>query len=188
MSHTLCGDPPAPPLGAEDVRCWTRSCGAICPKGYRSENWWRVHCRKKDGEYRWSYNRFSQCITCPDITDELEKLLTKNVEFTESRNGWNFGLGRSYAIKCKQLPESNYTLSIKGETFRKAKKAKTLNCSCKSGPKIKGDKFWGGDSGDYGGRIKICNWVYKKSPWTTEDTKTIKCLGRVFKFWYSLYR
>ena len=181
VNHTLCGDPPAPPLGAEDVRCWTSFCGAICPKGYRSENRWRVICRKKDGEYRWSYNRFSPCITCPDITDQLEKLATNNVQFTESRGSYTRSY-RSYAIKCNESPESNYTLSIKGESFRKGKKAKKLQCSCTSGPKTKGDKYRSGDSGEYGGRIKTCNWVYKKSLWTTEDTKTIKCLGRFSNF------
>ena len=181
--HHTCGDPPSPPLGAEDVHCWSRFCGAVCPKGYRSENRWRVHCRFKDGEYRWSYNRFSPCITCPDINDELEKLATKNVQFTESRvDIFNWQLNRSYAIKCNESPESNYTLSIKGESFRKGKKAQKLKCSCTSGPKTKGDKYRSGDSGEYGGRIKTCNWVYKKSLWTTEDTKTITCLGRFSNF------
>lgn len=173
-TYTFCGEPPLLPSSEMEVHCWDQYCGAICPKGWKSENRWRIKCKYNAGEYDWTHKQFSPCITCPDISEDLEKLGTKNVEFTESNTWW----GRSYAFQCNDSSETDYILSIKGEIIKKGniKKGETkkVNCKCKKRPKEAG----GRPNNKKGGRFRTCKWVYKKSPWTTEDTNTINCSGR----------
>ena len=98
-----------------EVHCWDQYCGANCPKGWKSENGWRIKCEYNAGEYDWTHKQFSPCITCPDMSQDLENLGIKNFEFTEFKTWW----GRSYAFHCNEISETDYILSIKGEAIKK---------------------------------------------------------------------
>ena len=152
-TYTFCGEPPLLPSSDMVVHCWDQYCGAICPKGWKSENRWKIKCEQvvHGGNFEWTHKQFSPCVTCPDMSEDLEQLETKNVEFTEFKNWWY-----SYTFHCNESTETDYILSIKGEIIKKGniKKGKTkkVNCKCKKSPKEEG----GRPNNPKGGRLRTC--------------------------------
>ena len=64
-----CGDKPPVPVDGRDVKCYGAYCAAVCPIGWRSRGRWRIKCQ---ADNTWSHSKFSPCITCPDMSGELD--------------------------------------------------------------------------------------------------------------------
>ena len=77
-----CGNRPPTPLNGRDVRCSGAICAAVCPIGWRSQGRWKIKCLANN---KWSHSRFSPCITCPDMSDEIDEHI-KEHERTCSRS------------------------------------------------------------------------------------------------------
>ena len=64
-----CGEAPPKPLNGQGVTCAGKTCFAVCPIGWRSQGRWKIKCRANN---TWKHTKFSPCITCPDMSDELK--------------------------------------------------------------------------------------------------------------------
>ena len=73
-----CGKAPATPKNGHGVKCVGNTCIAVCPIGWRSQGRWKIKCKTNN---TWSAARFSPCVTCPDMSDELEKIGQRDVQF-----------------------------------------------------------------------------------------------------------
>ena len=73
-----CGEAPSNPVNGHGVKCVGNTCFAVCPIGWRSQGRWKIKCKANN---TWSASKFSPCITCPDMSDELKKLGEKGVQF-----------------------------------------------------------------------------------------------------------
>ena len=149
-----CGDKPPVPVDGRDVKCNGAYCAAVCPIGWRSRGRWRVKCHANN---KWSHSKFSPCITCPDMSDELDK--TNAV---------------SQTIFRKNLPVvqffcgySTHQLKIAGQVFKMGGAKRNVKCQCKNGQN--GDPAW----------RKSCAWEFKGQPWSISDVRDIECK---FKF------
>ena len=71
-----CGDKPPVPKNGLDVRCSGTVCAAVCPIGWRSQGRWKIKCKTDN---TWSHSNFSPCITCPDMTKELGKMVEADI-------------------------------------------------------------------------------------------------------------
>ena len=73
-----CGKPPSTPPNAHGVKCVGNTCIAVCPIGWRSQGRWKIKCKANN---TWSASKFSPCVTCPDMSDELEEVGNRGVQF-----------------------------------------------------------------------------------------------------------
>ena len=73
-----CGEKPATPENGHAVTCVGNTCIAVCPIGWRSQGRWKIKCKANN---TWSATRFSPCVTCPDMSDELKKVGQRGVQF-----------------------------------------------------------------------------------------------------------
>ena len=73
-----CGKAPSTPVNGHGVKCIGNTCIAVCPIGWRSQGRWKIKCKENN---TWSATRFSPCVTCPDMSDELEKVGQRGVQF-----------------------------------------------------------------------------------------------------------
>ena len=73
-----CGKPPSNPANAHSVKCVGNTCIAVCPIGWRSQGRWKIKCKANN---TWSASKFSPCVTCPDMSDELEEVGNRGVQF-----------------------------------------------------------------------------------------------------------
>ena len=73
-----CGKPPSNPANAHDVKCVGNTCIAVCPIGWRSQGRWKIKCKTNN---TWSAAKFSPCVTCPDMSDELKDVGQRGVQF-----------------------------------------------------------------------------------------------------------
>ena len=71
-----CGDKPKLPVNGRDVKCSGAICAAVCPIGWRSQGRWKIKCQSDN---TWSHSRFSPCVTCPDMSDELSEIADRGV-------------------------------------------------------------------------------------------------------------
>ena len=145
-----CGDKPNIPENGVDVKCDGAYCAAVCPIGWRSRGRWRVKCQADD---TWSHSKFSPCITCPDMSEELkgtnsavQNIFRKNLPVTQ--------------IFCG---DSSQQLQIKDNLFKQGGRKRNIKCECKNGQN--GDPSW----------KKSCNWSFKGEPWTVQDVSTVTC-------------
>ena len=73
-----CGEAPPLPLNARAVECSGSHCAAVCPIGWRSQGRWKIKCKANNS---WSHSKFSPCITCPDMSNELKQTGQRGVQF-----------------------------------------------------------------------------------------------------------
>ena len=73
-----CGKAPSTPVNGHGVKCVGNTCIAVCPIGWRSQGRWKIKCQKNN---TWSASKFSPCVTCPDLSDELENIGQRGVQF-----------------------------------------------------------------------------------------------------------
>ena len=73
-----CGQAPSTPVNGHGVKCVGNTCIAVCPIGWRSQGRWKIKCSANN---TWSATKFSPCVTCPDLSDELEKVGQRGVQF-----------------------------------------------------------------------------------------------------------
>ena len=66
-----CGEAPPVPENGRAVKCSDDKCAAVCPIGWRSQGRWRIKCQDDN---TWAHSRFSPCVTCPDMSDELSRI------------------------------------------------------------------------------------------------------------------
>jgi len=151
-----CGDKPSVPENGQDVKCYGAYCAAVCPIGWRSRGRWRIRCQ---ADSTWSHSKFSPCITCPDMSEELkgtnavvQNIFRKNLPVTQ--------------IFCG---DSSNQLQIKDQLFKQGGKKKNIKCECKNGQN--GDPTW----------KKSCNWSFKGELWLVQDVSTVTCRGK----WYT---
>ena len=72
-----CGNAPPTPFNGQGVKCVGNTCMAICPIGWRSQGRWKIKCRANN---TWKHSKFSPCITCPDMSDELKEAGQRGVK------------------------------------------------------------------------------------------------------------
>ena len=73
-----CGKAPLAPVNGHGVKCVGDTCIAVCPIGWRSQGRWKIKCKANN---TWSATKFSPCVTCPDMSDELETIDQRGVHF-----------------------------------------------------------------------------------------------------------
>ena len=73
-----CGKAPTTPLNGQTVSCVGNTCFAVCPIGWRSQGRWKIKCKANNS---WSHSKFSPCITCPDMANELKQTGQRGVQF-----------------------------------------------------------------------------------------------------------
>jgi len=152
-----CGEKPPVPVNGRDVRCNGTACAAVCPIGWRSQGRWKIKCQ---ADNTWSHTRFSPCVTCPDMSDELAE------HIVEAENG-----AESQSIFSKvNLPVTQFfcgrstsALHINGKTFQKGGQKRNVKCLCKKGQN--GDPWW----------KNSCSWSFQGKPWFPSMVKTVSC-------------
>ena len=72
-----CGEAPPTPLNGQGVTCAGNTCFAVCPIGWRSQGRWKIKCKANN---TWKHSKFSPCITCPDMSDELKQAGKRGVQ------------------------------------------------------------------------------------------------------------
>ena len=162
-----CGDKPPVPEFGRDVRCSGTVCAAVCPIGWRSQGRWKIKCQ---ADNTWSHSRFSPCITCPDMSDELAGIV-------EAENG-----AVSQSIFSRQnLPVTQFMcgkstdkLIMNGQVFNKGGQKRNVKCLCKNGQN--GDPSW----------KKSCSWSFQNKPWYPSYVNTVNCKGKFSIMKYQL--
>ena len=156
-----CGEHPPKPDGAQGVACSGAYCLAVCPLGWRSQGRWAIKCQ---ADNTWAHTKFSPCITCPDMTNELEKMV-------ESETG---AVSQSIINKAN-LPVTQFMcgkstdkLIVNGQVFKKGGRKRNVKCFCKNGQN--GDPAW----------KKSCNWSFQGKPWYPGHVNTVQCIGKAF--------
>jgi len=149
-----CGDQPKKPENGQGVMCTGNTCFAVCPIGWRSQGRWKIKCK---ADNTWSHSKFSPCVTCPDMSDELSETLPRGVQYQEIVNK------RNHAITQFFCGDSTLALGIKDEWFKKGGQKKNVKCLCKNGQN--GDPAW----------KKSCSWSYKNALWVPSDVNGVTC-------------
>ena len=70
------GEAPPTPFNGQGVTCAGNTCFAVCPIGWRSQGRWKIKCGANN---TWKHSKFSPCITCPDMSDELKEVGQRGV-------------------------------------------------------------------------------------------------------------
>ena len=151
-----CGEKPPVPVNGRDVRCSGTVCAAVCPIGWRSQGRWKIKCK---ADNTWSHSKFSPCVTCPDMTNELDEMVEADIGAV------------SQSIFSKQnLPvtqfmcgKSTEKLIMNGQVFNKGGQKRNVKCLCKNGQN--GDPAW----------KKSCSWQFQGKPWFPSYVKTVNC-------------
>ena len=156
-----CGDKPAVPENGRDVVCNGTVCTAVCPIGWRSQGRWKIKCKANN---TWSHSKFSPCVTCPDMSDELDKMVESEI-----------GAVSQSIINKANLPvtqfmcgKSTEKLIINGQVFKKGGQKRNVKCFCKNGQN--GDPAW----------KKSCSWSFQGKPWYPSYVNTVQCIGKAF--------
>ena len=142
-----CGEKPATPLNARDVRCRGTWCTTVCKKGYRSSGAWRSRCQPNGS---WTRDTLTDCISCSDppaIEDsvEVQKIHVKNLAVRQ------FFCGK----QSNQFTFANQTMTNYGGA------KKNVKCLCKRASPWKWDK--------------TCNWYHRNTVFTDADFQAISC-------------
>ena len=82
-----CGNMPSKPINGKGVKCVGNTCLAICPIGWRSQGRWRIKCKANN---TWSHSKFSPCVTCPDMSNELKEAGQRGVQSQSIVNRRNY--------------------------------------------------------------------------------------------------
>ena len=156
-----CGEAPPLPANARAVECSGDKCAAVCPIGWRSQARWTIKCK---ADNTWAHSKFSPCITCPSMRDELDKVV-------EAESGVAY---QEIIHKKQNLPWTQFfcgtadakSLLIKNRLFKKGKNKRSVKCICKNGRN--GDPAW----------KKSCDWEFQGKPWSPSDVNDVQCKTR----------
>ena len=155
-----CGEAPPLPLNARAVECSDDKCAAVCPIGWRSQGRWTIKCK---ADNTWAHSKFSPCVTCPSMSDELDKVV-------EAESGVAY---QEIMHKKQNLPWTQFfcgadskSLIIKNKLFKKGSAKRNVKCVCKNG-KTMGD-FW----------KKSCDWEFRGKPWSPSDVNDVQCKSK----------
>ena len=126
--------------------------------GYRSQGRWRVKCQANN---TWSHSKFSPCITCPDISDEISQINAQ----TQSIFRKNLPVTQFFCGK------SSDQLMIGNDLFKGQNPKKNLKCLCRHGQN--GDPQW----------KKSCEWEFMGEQWRPAGpiVSTVTCKPKEFK-------
>jgi len=149
-----CGNQPIKPENGQGVMCTGNTCFAVCPIGWRSQGRWKIKCK---ADNTWSHSKFSPCVTCPDMSDELSKTFSRGVQVQE------IVTKRNHAITQFFCGDSTLALGIKDEWFKKGSQKKNVKCLCRNGQN--GDPAW----------KKSCSWSYQNALWVPSDVNEVTC-------------
>ena len=149
-----CGDKPPLPVDGRDVKCYGAYCAAVCPIGWRSRGRWRIKCQ---ADNTWSHSKFSPCITCPDMSGELDN--TNAVSQTTFR--------KNLPVTQFFCPYATHQLKIGDQVFKMGAAKRNVKCQCRNGQN--GDPAW----------KKSCAWEFKGQPFSISDVQDVECK---FKF------
>ena len=152
-----CGEAPPLPPNARAVECSGSVCAAVCPIGWRSQGRWKIKC---NADNTWAHSKFSPCVTCPDMSDELEGIV-------EAENG---AVYQEIFSEEQNLPitqffcgKSSDALFIKNKIFNKGGAKRNVKCICEGGRN--GDPAW----------KKSCGWEFRGKPWSPADVASVQC-------------
>merc|ERR1711990_685153 len=124
-----CGAKPATPVNGRDVVCNGATCAAVCPLGWRSQGRWKIKCQ---ADNTWSHSKFSPCVTCPDISTELDSL-NDGVQVVEA-------FVKNLPVVRFFCGDSTDTMNFMGKAYKKGGNYKNAKCLCKNGQN--GDPSW----------------------------------------------
>ena len=179
-----CGAKPATPVNGRDVVCNGATCAAVCPLGnffeifdqklvilsrnwlksdffaknspnilgWRSQGRWKIKCQ---ADNTWSHSKFSPCVTCPDISTELDSL-NDGVQVVEA-------FVKNLPVVRFFCGDSTDTMNFMGKAYKKGGNYKNAKCLCKNGQN--GDPSW----------KKSCSWSFKGNPFTGSDATDATC-------------
>ena len=152
-----CGEAPPLPDNARAVKCSDDKCAAVCPIGWRSQGRWTIKCK---ADNTWAHSKFSPCVTCPSMSDQLDKVV-------EAESGVSF---QEIMHKKQNLPWTQFfcgadtkSLIIKDKLFKKGSAKRNVKCICKNGRN--GDPAW----------KKSCDWEFRGKPWSPSDVNDVQC-------------
>ena len=130
ISHTRsnkqwhdCGKAPSKAVNGHDVKCVGNTCISVCPIGWRSQGRWKIKCKANN---TWSASRFSPCITCPDMSDELKNVGQRGVQFQSILDARNKNVVQFFCsdktnkleIKVKNSPKHYTKITNQKHTFK----------------------------------------------------------------------
>jgi len=152
-----CGEAPPVPANARAVECSGDKCAAVCPIGWRSQGRWKIKCQANN---KWSHSKFSPCVTCPSMEDELDAVV-------EADNGVSY---QEIFSNEQNLPIAQFfcgndskSLIIKNKLFKKGGAKRNVFCKCRNGRN--GDPAW----------KKSCDWEFRGQPWSPSDVNDVQC-------------
>jgi len=158
-----CGDKPPVPVNGRDVVCNGTVCTAVCPIGWRSQGRWKIKCQANN---TWSHSRYSPCVTCPDMSGEIDEHIIEHVNGAVAQEIFK----KSLPVAQFFCGKSTDTLYMNGKVFNKGGQKRNVKCLCKNGQN--GDPAW----------KKSCSWSFQNKPWTPAIVKTVSCKGTFLAF------
>ena len=161
-----CGDKPPVPVNGRDVSCSGTVCAAVCPIGWRSQGRWKIKCKANN---TWSHSKFSPCVTCPDMSDELAGV----VEAKTGAVAQSIFSRQNLPVAQFFCGKSTDTLFMNGKVFKKGGQKRNVKCLCKNGQN--GDPSW----------KKSCSWSFQDRPWKPSFVNTVNCKGKCFQYFSS---
>ena len=157
-----CGNRPSTPLNAADVTCSGAFCAAVCPIGWRSRGRWKIKCQENN---TWSHS-FSPCITCRDMSVEIDDHIKKHENGADARVIYRQIFKKNLPVAEFFCEKSTSSLRMKNHVFKNGGQKRDVKCLCKKGQN--GDPAW----------MRSCNWSFKRAPWYPSDVKSVTCKGR----------
>ena len=155
-----CGEAPPVPENGRAVKCSDDKCAAVCPIGWRSQGRWTIKCK---ADNTWAHSKFSPCVTCPSMSDQLDKVV-------EAESGVSY---QEIMHKKQNLPWTQFfcgadskSLVIKNKVFKKGSAKRNVKCICKNGRN--GDPAW----------KKSCDWEFRGKPWSPSDVNDVQCKAK----------
>ena len=113
---------------------------------------WKITCR---ADNTWSHSEFSPCITCPDISDDLDNL--QDGVSVIRRHVKNLPVAKFFC------GDDTDEFTFMGKTYKKGGQYRNAKCLCKNGQN--GDPSW----------KKSCAWTFKGNPFTGSDATNAVC-------------
>lgn len=145
-----CGDKPPVPFNGRDVSCSGAYCAAVCPQGYRSMGRWRIKCK---ADNTWAHAKFSPCITCPSMDDEIAGINAQT----------QFKFVKNLPVTQFFCGDSSDQLVMNAQLFKKGGQKQNVKCKCRNGQN--GDPQW----------KKSCAWEFQEQPWAVANSANVMC-------------
>ena len=123
--------------------------------GWRSQGRWKIKCQ---ADNTWSHEKFSPCISCDDLSTEIEGL-DESVQVST-------GYKKNLPILQFFCGDSTDTISFMGNSYKKGGNPRNVKCLCKNGQN--GDPWW----------KKSCSWSNQGNAFTAADVSEITCTSK----------